>query len=147
MRFIFFPSLDVNIPKDSIWSPYTCNGAYIDLYHGYLGHWSKDDVHELDEQLDIIFSNLQCLPASKAPDARGTVIWCSTGGKIQLITNSAFNPIQEVGGRDHVRQAGLRRPQTTSRQLEARIQSTHGAGVGGVESRRRARTKSLKTRN
>jgi hypothetical protein len=79
MCSIFFPGLDVDIRKDSLWNIYKHHGAYIDIYHGYLKRWT-DDIRRLDDYLDTIFANLQCLPPSKPPDASGTVIWSAVGG-------------------------------------------------------------------
>jgi hypothetical protein len=146
MRPIFFPGLDVNIPKDCIWNSYTHPGAYIHIYHGYLEHWSDVDIQKLNEYLDGIFSNLQCLPLSKPPDKSRTVIWSAVGGKIQFVTNPSFYRIEEVGGQANDQGVGPVRPQTSSRQLQARIQGVHG-GFGVKLSQTRVRTKSLKTRN
>jgi hypothetical protein len=146
MRHIFFPGLDINIGKDSVWNAYTHPGAYIHIYHGYLEHWSEDDIQKLDEYLDGIFSNLQCLPPSKPPDKSGTMIWSAVGGKIQFITNSLFYRIEEVGGKASSQRGGPMRPQISSRQLQARIQGAHG-GVGVRLSETRVRKKSSKTRN
>jgi len=146
MRSIFFPSLDVDIKKDSLWNVYTHHGAYIDIYHGYLKHWTEDDISRLNEYLDTIFANLQCLPPSKPPDASGTVIWSAVGGKIQFLTNSSFYRIEEVGGKAHNR-AGPTRPQTSSRQLQARIQGAHDVLRVNQPRSSRVRQKSLKTRN
>jgi hypothetical protein len=144
MRTIFFPGLDVNIRKDSIWDAYTRPGTYIHIYHGYLEHWSDDDIQMLHDYLDSIFSNLQCLPPSKAPDTSGTMIWSAVGGKIQFVTNSSFYRIKEVGGK--ARDLGPVRPQTSLRQLEARIQAAHGE-VRVNRPHTRVGMKSLKTRN
>jgi hypothetical protein len=145
MRTIFFPGLDVNIRQNSIWNVYTQNGAYIELYRSLLERWSGEDVRKLNGYLDDIFSNLQCLPTSKSPDASGTTIWSAVGGKVQFVTNSSFYRISEVGGKAHDEGVPAR-PQTSSRQLHTRIHSAHG-GVAVTQSRTRARTKSLKTRN
>ena len=75
MRNIFFPGLEVDIPENSIWSAYTNNDAYIQIYHDYLQCWSQHDVDILNNYLDQVFSNLQCLPPSKSPEAGGTTIW------------------------------------------------------------------------
>jgi hypothetical protein len=143
MRHIFFPGLDVDIRTDSIWSAYTHPGAYINIYHHYLTNLEDDDIMRLTDYLDQIFSNLQCLPASKSPDTRGTKIWSTVKGKIQFVTNSSFYRIQEVGGRINDNGAPIR-PQTSSRQLEERIRNVHG---GSKVSKPRVRPKSFKTRN
>ena len=57
---------------------------------------SNDEIKELRDNLDNIFSNLQCLPPSKPPNKGGTVIWSAIGGKVQFITNSLFYRITEV---------------------------------------------------
>jgi len=144
MRTIFFPALDVPIRNNSIWNVYAQHGAYIDTYHGYLRRWPEDDITRLNDYLDGIFSNLQCLPASKPPDKSGTVVWSAVAGKIQFLTNSSFYRIEEVGGTANI--GASTRPQTSSRQLERRIQGAHGR-VQVQYPRSRARTKSIKTRN
>jgi len=146
MRSIFFPGLDINIRKDSLWINYTHQGAYIDIYHGYLKRWTEDDIKRLNNYLDTTFANLQCLPASKPPDASRTVIWSAVRGKIQFVTNSSFYRVEEVSGQKAHERAGPTRPQTSSRQLQTRIQGAHGA-LAGVQRRARVRQKSLKSRN
>jgi hypothetical protein len=145
MRNIFFPGLEVDIPENSIWSAYTDNDAYIQIYHDYLQRWSQHDVNMLNNYLDQVFSNLQCLPPSKSPEAGGTTIWSAVKGKVQFVTNPSFYRIREVGGTEHDQVRPIR-PQISSKQLVARIQDTHG-GAKAVKSRTRVRTKSIKTRN
>lgn len=147
MRNIFFPSLDIAIPKRSLWHAYTDDGAYIALYHNYLRSLPDDEIVTLHNHLDRVFADLQCLPPSKPPNARGTTIWSATGGKIRFVTNSLFYRIEGVAGKDQRKAAGgPTRPQTSFKQLQTRIQRAHG-GFQMLESRARQRTKSLKTRN
>jgi hypothetical protein len=147
MRNIFFPGPDVPLQKRSLWKAYAHDGAYIQMYHDYLGRSSEDETEKLHEDLDDIFSNLQCLPPSKPPNKSGTVIWSAVGGKVQFATNPSFYRVEEICGKTKDKKTGPVRPQTSLRQLEARIQRAHGVGLVVTESRTRIRERSLKTRN
>jgi hypothetical protein len=149
MRSTFFPGPEVCLPKQSFWNVYAHHGAYIQMYHEYLQHSSDDEIEELHNNLDSIFSDIQCLPPSKPPNRRGTVIWSAIGGRVQFITNSFFYRIEEVCRKTQDKGKGSRpvRPQTSLRQLEARVQHAHGVGLSTTASRTRVRERSLKTRN
>jgi len=145
MRTIFFPGLDVKIPKNSLWKAYTSHGAYIDIYHGYLRRWAEDDLNELNRYLDGIFGNLQCLPPSKPSDASKTVIWSMVSGKVQFLTNPLFYRIATVGGKVQDGRTKVR-PQASSKQLQVRVQDAHGVARVS-QPQLRPRQKSLKSRN
>lgn len=144
-RTIFFPGLDTIIP-DNIWKPYTSKQAYLGMYHRYLITWSEGEIRNLHKFLDDVFSNLQCLPPSKPPNAPGSVIWSTTAGKILFVTNSSFYRIREVGGRQTKNALASVRPQMSRQQLQIRISEAYGVPLIAAP-RARARPKSLKTRN
>jgi hypothetical protein len=104
-------------------------------------------VEKSHDDLDGIFSNLQCLPPSKPPNKSGTVIWSATGGKVQFITNPLFYCVEEICGKMKDKKIGPVRPQTSLRQLETRLQRAHGVGLVVTESRTRVRERSFKSRN
>lgn len=147
MRNIFFPGPDVPLQHHSLWKAYSLDGAYIQMYHDYLRRSSEEEAEKLHDDLDSIFSNLQCLPPSKPPNKSGTVIWSAIGGKVQFITNPSFYRVKEICGKMKDKKMGPVRPQTSLRQLEARIQRAHGVGLAVMGSQTRVRERSLKTRN
>ena len=147
MRSIFFPGPEVPLQKRSLWNAYARDGAYIQMYHDYLRRSSEEEAEKLHNDLDGIFSNLQCLPPSKPPNKSGTVIWSATGGKVQFITNPLFYRVEEICGKMKEKKTGPVRPQTSLRQLEARLQRAHGVGLVVTESQTRVRERLLKSRN
>jgi hypothetical protein len=144
-RTIFFPDLNVNIPDRTIWKPYTNKNAYLGLYHSRLVSWSEDQIVGLNSQLDGIFSNLQCLPLSRPCNVNGSVIWSTSAGKVQFVTNSSFYRIARVGNQVSAHDL-LKRAQASVTQLQTRISQAHG-GPKVTMAPTRFKEKSLKARN
>lgn len=121
-RTIFFPALAVKFPQNSIWNPYMQDKGYISKYHSYLKDWEEEEVQELQDDLDNIFSQLQCLPASVALGKPGDVIWTAALGRISFVANSKYYRIREIGrGLTKTNDGGPKRPQASVLELEKRL--------------------------
>ncbi|KAG1868941.1 hypothetical protein DFJ58DRAFT_837778 [Suillus subalutaceus] len=77
---------------------------------------SEAQLEHLHEHLDILFSNLQCLPDTNKPTAKSPgSTWTLASGQdsIKIVTNPCFYQIQKIGGRKRTvkRPAVIRRPQ------------------------------------
>ena len=96
-RQIFFPHPTVEIPQKSIWFPYTTGTHYISTYHHYLKTWDEEEVQDLHNDLDHIFSHLQCLPSSTMSNKSNHSIWTSSMGKVVFVSNPKYYQIQEIG--------------------------------------------------
>ncbi|KAG1834034.1 hypothetical protein F4604DRAFT_1945172 [Suillus subluteus] len=99
----------------SKWKIYWTEG-YIAHYHEMCSELSEAQLEHLHERLDILFSNLQCLPDANKPTAKSPgSTWTLASGQdsIKIVTNPCFYRIQKVGGRKRTvkRPAVIRRPQ------------------------------------
>ncbi|KAG1847737.1 hypothetical protein F4604DRAFT_1935799 [Suillus subluteus] len=65
----FFPHKDTAPPQSSKWKIYWTEG-YITHYHEMCSELSEAQLEHLHERLDILFSNLQCLPDVNKPTAK-----------------------------------------------------------------------------
>ena len=143
-RTTFFPDVLVEISGKSIWKPYTQNHGYISKYHNYIKEWRDEEVMQLNEDLDMIFSHLQCLPPSTSHS-----IWTATRGKVIFVTNSTYYKVESVGG---TRQADdynerPKRPQASIPQLKKRLHKEHSGGsVMASQGTTKTKEKSKKSR-
>lgn len=94
---IYFPSPTIMDSKQKcLWQHYACNNAYLDVYHGYLKIWDREKTNLLNNDLELIFSHLQCLPFD-AHDKTTPVIWQAHQQKLQFIANPKYYPIAKIG--------------------------------------------------
>jgi hypothetical protein len=143
-RVTFFPAPTVEIPKNSIWEPYTQPRGYISDYHKYLQAWDEKTVDQLHSDLDKIFGQLQCLPLSGSLEKKSNSIWAARLGKVNFISNSKFYRIREIGKEVIARsRSGFpQRPQASKNVLQRRLDETLGRLMKPpVRSRKSAKTR------
>lgn len=114
-RTTFFPGKDSAPLQSSKWKIYWTEG-YIAHYHKMCSELSEVQLQYLHDRLDILFSNLQCLPDANKPTAKSPgSTWTLASGhdSIKIVTNPCFYRIQKIGGRKRAvkRPAVIRRPQ------------------------------------
>ncbi|KAG2335257.1 hypothetical protein BDR05DRAFT_1007028 [Suillus weaverae] len=114
-RTTFFPHKDATPPQSSKWKIYWTEG-YISHYHEMCSELSEVQLQHLHDRLDILFSNIQCLPEANKPTAKSPgSTWTLASGHdgIKIVTNPCFYRIQKIGGRKRAvkRPAVIRRPQ------------------------------------
>ncbi|KAG1808883.1 uncharacterized protein BJ212DRAFT_1484738 [Suillus subaureus] len=111
-RTTFFPHKDTAPPQSSKWKIYWTKG-YIAHYHKICSELSEAQLEHLHEHLDILFSNLQCLPDANKPTAKSPGSLASGQDSIKIVTNPCFYQIQKIEGRKRTikRPAVIRRPQ------------------------------------
>jgi hypothetical protein len=126
-RSIFFPDPTIQFPEKSIWKPYTENQGYISTYFNYLKEWSTEEVTQLQNDLDNIFSHLQCLPPSTLS---GNSIWTASHGRIVFIANPRHYRVKGIGGNTQPTgyNTGPKRPQASVPQLARRLHQQHHMG-------------------
>jgi hypothetical protein len=90
---IYFPPASQQI---SSLKHYSQNMAYLDVYYQYLKEWTNEKKDHLNQDLRLIFSQIQCLPAV-AQDKKTLVIWQAHQNKMQFIANSKYYSITEIG--------------------------------------------------
>ncbi|KAG1842328.1 hypothetical protein F4604DRAFT_1938881 [Suillus subluteus] len=96
-RTTFFPHKDTPPPQSSKWKIYWTEG-YIAHYHEMCSELSEAQLEHLHERLDILFSNLQCLPDANKPTAKSPgSTWTLASGQdsIKIVTNPCFYRIQK----------------------------------------------------
>lgn len=144
---VFFPAPGTVISAKSIWRPFFEGRAYVGLYHSYLKDWSETQTADLEDFLDEIFDNLQCLP----PLAKfGDRIWSGESGKVQFIVNPKFYKIQGIGSSSTpaMQKITVLRPQVSVKLLDARLQKhIYGTPLEKTLKRVKATGKSTKARN
>jgi hypothetical protein len=144
LRSLFFPSSTKIFKSNTIWTGYMSSGGYIRKYWDFLEE-KKDEPLILDgvnETLDEIFSELQCLPQSTAD----STIWHATDGLVCFLTNPLYYRIKSVSSTGPKTQiVGPQRPQVSTAELQKRL------NPGNPTSRRRKRairgTRSSKSKN
>ncbi|KAG2057203.1 hypothetical protein BDR06DRAFT_969416 [Suillus hirtellus] len=113
-RTTFFPSEDSAPLQSSKWKTYWTEG-YIAQYHELCSGLSEARLLHLHDRLDILFTNLQCLPDVNKPTAKSPgSTWTLASGhdSIKIVTNSYFYRIQRIGACKCIakRPAVLKRP-------------------------------------
>lgn len=68
---------------------------YLWNYYRILETNTKEKIKSLDNDLDLIFSQLQCLPASIRERGKDTV-WKSQQGKVAFVVNAAFCRVKTI---------------------------------------------------
>lgn len=113
-RTTFFPSEDSAPLQSSKWKTYWTEG-YIARYHEMCSGLPEARLLHLHDRLDILFTNLQCLPDVNKPTAKSPgSTWTLASGhdSIKIVTNPCFYRIQRIGAskRTAKRPAVLKRP-------------------------------------
>jgi hypothetical protein len=67
---------------------------YLYAYHQILETQEDELIRKVDEDLDLIFSTLQCLPAS-VRERNKDVLWTTHEGKLEFVLNAAY---YRIGG-------------------------------------------------
>ena len=84
----FFPSKDeLNSSPLKPFSKY--EAYYLNVYHQILETQEEESIRKLDEDLDLIFSKLQCLPAS-IRERNKDVLWTTHEGKLEFVLNATY---------------------------------------------------------
>ncbi len=94
--------------------------SYLSVYHKALKN-GKDSCTKINEDLDRIFSLLQCLPASSI-EKRRVVVW-KTGneGFLQFVVNSSLYRVARIISSKSVRNHSSHRVQLTSTMLKKKL--------------------------
>lgn len=98
-RKLYFPaSLD---GLSTHWDVFATAPGYIHEYHEVCDGRSVDDINRLNEHLEELFSNCQCLPnSSRGGNRRGKsrdAVWDVKNGCVVVLTNPLFYKLQSVG--------------------------------------------------
>ena len=119
LRSLFFPDSDICFKANTIWSGYSEKSGYIGKYWEILETYKGDldMVHAIQEGIDKIFQQLQCLPQSKA----NSNLWHATGGSVCLLTNPLHYRIKSISASIRILPIGPQRPQVSTAELKKRL--------------------------
>ena len=93
-RKFYFPTLDEL--EDSPLRPLkNLNAYYLCSYCDILDTQSQEQIENLNQDLDLIFSKLQCLPASVCERKKCT-IWKTHNGKLEFVTNALYYRVKGI---------------------------------------------------
>jgi hypothetical protein len=93
-RKIFFPTraeLDGSPLRPFV----NVNTYYLRSYFDILETQSQEQIENLHHDLDLIFSTLQCLPAS-VYERKKWIIWKARGGKLEFVTNALYYRVKGI---------------------------------------------------
>jgi len=92
-RKIFFPT--PGELEGSPLRPFKDLDYYLSTYHRILETQSEDQIKNLNHDLDLIFSTLQCLPASVCERTKQT-IWKTHSGKLEFVVNALYYRVKGI---------------------------------------------------
>lgn len=99
-RKIFFPPPDEL--HGSPLQPFNdLNDYYLRTYYNILETQPQGQVDNLNHDLDLIFSTLQCLPASVC-DGKKRIIWKTHGGKLEFVTNALYYRVKGISSEKEI---------------------------------------------
>ncbi|KAG1793366.1 uncharacterized protein HD556DRAFT_1238096 [Suillus plorans] len=119
-RTTFFPDRDAAPLQSSKWKTYWTEG-YISQYHELCSQLSEAQWQHLQDRLDILFANIQCLPDANKPTAKSpgsTWTLACDQDSIKIVTNPCFYRIQKVGGQKRT----IKRPAVIKRAQDFRAE-------------------------
>jgi hypothetical protein len=150
---IVFPPPDTEFNPKSVWLPFV-NKGYIKKYHTLCRRLSPSRLVSLMDVLRTIFSKLQCFPpiARCGSDGRKVGrIWRMVDGYIQLVTNSKFYKVAQIGNPEKLKKRVGGRVRAAQAVIEGRLDEVHRGipyRLGKNEARKRqAQQKSSKKAN
>jgi len=119
LRLLFFPPPDHIFKEKTIWACFSKPIGYIGRYWGILKDFDddRDKIDALQEGIDQVFEQLQCLPNSKADSN----LWHATGGLVCFLTNPHYYRMRAVSSTARKLKIGPQRPQISAAELQKRL--------------------------
>jgi hypothetical protein len=137
LRTLFFPSPNQHFKPNAIWAVYTEPSGYIWRYWEILEEKkdAPDVIDAIQESLDEIFGQLQCLPQSTSDG-----IWHPKAGSVCFLTNPFYYRVKSINsmGRQTL-MTGPQRPQVSIAELRKRLNP-------GITISRKRKINSTKTK-
>lgn len=93
-RNFFFPTLD-ELDGSPLRPFKNLNVYYLRNYCDILETQPQEQIESLNHDLDLIFSKLQCLPASVS-ERKKQIIWKTHGGKLEFVTNALYYRVKGI---------------------------------------------------
>ncbi|KAH0834639.1 hypothetical protein J3R83DRAFT_10148 [Lanmaoa asiatica] len=152
---IYFPSREISHPprQDSQWSIFWSNMGYITAYHKMLEDQTSEEEFYFQNTLEMIFSHLQCLPASqKITEKSKGFIWRIRQGSFVFNTNPRFYKIKGLS-KESKKSSRPQTRQFVAHHLKSkkvfeeslwRLSGFHGATGKQIETNRQLRQARLK---
>jgi hypothetical protein len=144
LRPLFFPAPSQRLKEKTIWACYSKPGGYIWRYWEILKDFEGDGdkVNALNEGIDQVFEQLQCLPQSKA----GSNLWHATEGSVCFLTNPRYYRIRAVSSTARKLNIGPQRPQVSVSELQKRLDPFNPASNKRKRSLNKKKFTSIKRR-
>jgi hypothetical protein len=145
LRPLFFPAPGQSFKEKTIWACYSEPSGYIGKYWEMLKDFEDDSnkVDALNEGIDQVFEQLQCLPQSKADSN----LWHATGGSVCFLTNPRYYRITAVSSTARKLNTGPQRPQVTVAELQKRLDPFNHASNKRKRSLNKKKITSIKQKN
>jgi hypothetical protein len=143
LRALFFPSQNKQheFKPNTLWAGYMEPSGYIGKYWEVFEE-KKDIIDAIQESLDEIFGQLQCLPQSTA-DSTG--IWHATDGLVCFLTNPFYYRVKSINSMERQTKIGPQRPQVSAAELRKRLNP--GIIIPRKRKRKLTKTKTSKSKN
>jgi hypothetical protein len=146
---VFFPLPDTAINGKSLWNTLAQKG-YIGEYHRIVASLSSEGRETLNQALEVIFQNLQCLPNAR-PCGNGRNlgrIWKARDGMVEIMTNSRFYRLVSIGGNTRKKRGHTARIKASNAVIAAKLDEEH-CGVPYKKGRKQTllACRSAKSRN
>ena len=141
LRPLFFPPPGQSVKEKTLWACYSEPGGYIWRYWEILKDF-EDDGDALNEGIDQVFEQLQCLPQSKADSN----LWHATGGSVCFLTNPRYYRIRAVSSTARKLNIGPQRPQVSMAELQKRLDPFNPASNKRKRSMNKKKITSMKRR-
>jgi hypothetical protein len=119
LRLLFFPPPGHCFKTKTIWACLSEPNGYIGRYWEILGGFEDDKgkIDALQEGIDKVFEQLQCLPQSNAVSS----LWHATGGSVCFLTNPHYYRMRAVSSTARKLNTGPQRPQVSTAELQKRL--------------------------
>jgi hypothetical protein len=151
---MYFPPQSPKPPQASVWSTFVERPGYIYRYHQYIASHTAEDVASLQRCLELIFTDLQCLPdSSRFSGANGVGrIWTHEQGQVKILTNPTYYRVAGYGEHTRKKRAPGPSAQSTKRQLLKDINDEEGISLADQKAaqkiaRYRKKGRSAKAKN
>lgn len=149
----FFPESSDDINANGAWYQFLQLG-YLKDYYAILQDLSDDDAKALQDELQSIFSHLQCLPKVSSILAKSSAkLWTRSKNGMEIITNPIFYKIEQIGKATRAPSTRTGKTKSTKASIERALAQMTGnalvldAAVEGRKARQalKARRKRMST--
>lgn len=128
-KHTYFSPSSFHPPEKSEWRSFLAQKGYLTEYHNLLRDIEEADrephssLKAIDDDLELIFSNLQCLPVTtKATHSTLGKTWTVSKGKVKIVVNDTYFNVEGIeNGHGRNQKPSKRLVKTRKRTFEKKI--------------------------